>query len=235
MNEAGKHCDIVLTLSAGDVTYGPTTILHVPGLSVAAGSILVLHGGNGSGKSSLLKAIAGVQASFTGSVLYRMLELRHLATHKRAASGIRFLPQGRRAFDRLSELGHTRLAARYLGRPNANDSHGNSLEQQNRPHAHPNNTRVAATFSGGEAKLLLLRSLTVAPVHLLLLDEPYAGLDQGAAALATATIQRCLTAGAACIAADHTGLVDTRFSRIIHRKLEPTHGGQTPFTLGKQT
>ena len=231
MNPTRTQHDAVLTLSEGDVAYGAARVLHVPELALGAGSVLALQGGNGTGKSSLLKAIAGVQATYTGVMTCRGRNLARLAPHRRAAFGIRFLPQGRRIFSRLTAGGHLRLAEKYLGRRNLKQCADASQEDENTAVADVESTRPGSTFSGGEAKLLLLQTLLSRHVHLALLDEPYAGLDPGAAVQVTAVIKRCLSAGAACIVADHTGTVHERLCQPVTYDLLPSDGRGTPFAM----
>ncbi len=233
MKEPNRQRDVVLTLSAGDVAYGAARVLHVPALSVEAGSVIALHGGNGTGKSSLLKAIARVQAQYTGTMTYCGQSVAQLASHRRAASGIRFLPQGRRIFARLSVHDHIRLALKHLDEQDMTRGHRAPRHHNTQADALLKSHRRGATCSGGEAKLVLLESLTVGHVQLLLLDEPYAGLDEATAARTTAIIARCSSSGAACIVADHTGTARERVTLSATYNLVAAERGSAPFAMLK--
>lgn len=161
-----------LPLELRDVTVraGRRTILHVPRLELGPGVTAVL-GANGAGKSTLLRVagalrrpdagtvlLAGVPAGrgdlrrATAAVLQRPL-LRRGSVHANVETGLRFRRVDRREAGRRAETWMERLGIRHLG------------------------DRPVHTLSGGEAqRVSLARALAVEP-GMLLLDEPFAGLD----------------------------------------------------------
>src|SRR4051794_18332282 len=81
-------------------------------LSVKPGEIVLILGANGSGKSSLLKAIAGIQPSVAGaSVRLAGRELRGLPVHQIVEAGIALVPEGRGVFGELTVRENLELGA----------------------------------------------------------------------------------------------------------------------------
>jgi tungstate transport system ATP-binding protein len=154
------------------VTARGRELLHVPTLDVAAGEALAVLGPNGAGKSTLLRALghlgglhrtgevlldgrpAGSRAlrAAVAAVLQRPI-LRHGTVAANAAAGLRLRGVGRAEARRRSAPWLDALGVGHLA------------------------SRTTGTLSGGEAqRVALARALAVAP-RVLLLDEPFAGLD----------------------------------------------------------
>lgn len=150
------------------------------------GSLTAIVGANGSGKSSLLKVISGLQKPLAGKVILDV-------PHKGALS---FLPQ-QQHLDRQFPINLQALvAAGFWGsklsatvrsqrlEATLNDWHLNGLEQ-----------RPLMALSGGELQRALLARLSLAEAPLLLLDEPHAALDELGQALLWKHIHAWHTAG----------------------------------------
>jgi branched-chain amino acid transport system ATP-binding protein len=155
-------------LSAG---YRTGTVLAGVSLTVAEGEVLALLGRNGMGKSTLLRAVAGLRPPVVtgGSVRVAGAEVTTLATYQVARRGVSLVPQGRRVFGSLTVEENLRVVAR------PGDW---TIERVYElfPRLVERRTQAAATLSGGEQQMLAIgRSLMTNP-RLLLMDEPSEGL-----------------------------------------------------------
>jgi branched-chain amino acid transport system ATP-binding protein len=151
--------------------YRTGTVLAGVSLTVAEGEVLALLGRNGMGKTTLLRAIAGLRppALTGGSVRVGGKEVSSLAGYQVARQGVSLVPQGRRVFGSLTVEENLRIVARPggwdLGR--VYELFPRLLERR---------TQAGATLSGGEQQMLAIgRSLMTNP-RLLLMDEPSEGL-----------------------------------------------------------
>ena len=96
----------ILALTGVEASYGPVRVLRGVDLSVASGEVRLLIGRNGSGKSTTLKAIAGLIPTAAGDIRIDGAALGGLSTAKRLALGVAFVPQagnnGRGVFPHLT-------------------------------------------------------------------------------------------------------------------------------------
>ncbi len=154
------------------VTAGERVLVAVPELTVAAGETLAVLGPNGSGKSTLLRALAHLgSAPRSGDVL---LDGRVATTAelRRAVAAVLQRPVLRRAT--VLDNAAAGLRLRGVRRGEARRRASPWLDALGVAHLA---TRDARTLSGGEAqRVALARALAVAP-RVLLLDEPFTGLD----------------------------------------------------------
>jgi ABC-type Fe3+/spermidine/putrescine transport system ATPase subunit len=164
----------VLELCGIRVVHGQRTVLDVPALEVRQGQILAIIGPNGAGKSSLLRVLGLLQAPSAGEVRFRGVRVRAgdaLALRRRMASVFQDpLLADATVYDNVALGLHFRhVAGREVG-PRV----GLWLERFGIAHLAP---RQARTLSGGEAqRTALARALVIEP-EVLLLDEPFSGLD----------------------------------------------------------
>lgn len=161
-------------LAAG---YGPALVLRGVTLNVATGTVTALMGRNGTGKTTLCRAVMGLLRPAGGSIRFDGAEVAGLAPHEIARRGVGYVPQGRGIFDRFTvdenlELG---LAARGGGRVPADVFDWF-------PKLAALRRRVAGTLSGGEQQTLAIARALVAEPRLLVLDEPSEGLQPSAIA-----------------------------------------------------
>ncbi len=140
------------------------TVVDVDSLRFGLGSH-VLAGANGSGKSSLLKAIAGLLHS-SGEVT-----VGGRAAEEIPGRGVAYLPQDSHGLEHLSVLDAVRYAQHATRSPGSADEWVAAVDMTDRA------TRRIGSLSGGERRLAYLAMLLSQDVPVLLLDEPTAGLD----------------------------------------------------------
>jgi len=88
----------MLDVSNLSLHYGQSQILYDVSLSAAAGEVTCLMGTNGVGKTSLLKALAGVHPRTSGEIALNGETLGKASSHLLARKGIAYVPQGREIF-----------------------------------------------------------------------------------------------------------------------------------------
>jgi len=141
-------------------------------LTVGAGEVVALLGANGAGKSTVLKAVMGLQVS-TGGIRLGGEEINTLSPSRRARRGMGYVPEGRRLFPGMSVRDTLLVGARAGGR-SAAERLADVLEMF--PDLRPRLATPAWQLSGGQQQMLAIgRALMGAP-KLLLLDEPSLGL-----------------------------------------------------------
>lgn len=164
----------VLEVDGIDVFYGSSQILFGVGLAVKMGQTMALLGRNGAGKSTTLKAIAGIAPPRTGRVSVLGTEMRGRRPHVIARQGVGFVPEDRQVFPDLSVDDNLLIGAKKG--PAGEDYWNLNRIYEMFPALEPMKQRLAGRLSGGEQQMLTIaRTLMGNPVALLL-DEPSEGL-----------------------------------------------------------
>ena len=161
--------------------FGSQTIIHGVDLDVPEGQVTGIFGLNGAGKSVLLKTIAGVVPTWSGSVHLAGREISKYLPEKRVTLGMGHVPQGRQVFKSMSVEQNLRVGA-YTLRRRDRTSYPTRLEEVYEifPRLAERRRQAAGTMSGGEQAMLAVgRALVNAP-KVILIDEPSAGRSPAA-------------------------------------------------------
>jgi branched-chain amino acid transport system ATP-binding protein len=153
------------------VRYGPIVAVDGFDLDVDGGEIVALLGANGAGKSSILRAISGLE-SFTGRIEYDGSPVR-ARPDRLARRGLIHVPEGRRILPTLTVHENLQVAASARGR-RAGASEEDVYDLF--PMLVPLRDRGGWALSGGEQQMLAIGRALVGAPRLLLLDEPSLGL-----------------------------------------------------------
>jgi branched-chain amino acid transport system ATP-binding protein len=153
-------------------------ILKAPSIGVAAGEIVTIIGPNGAGKSTLLKAIAGLVSLKAGRIEFDDVDVTREDALGRARAGISFVPQERNVFGALSVAENLSISA-FLS-PHQETRRRDGIYARY-PMLHSKRHALARTLSGGQRKILAVAMGLMTGPHLILLDEPTAGLSPMAA------------------------------------------------------
>jgi branched-chain amino acid transport system ATP-binding protein len=194
------------------IRYHQVPAVHDVSLTVKAGEIVALLGGNGSGKSSTLRALAGLKDAFAGRILFDSREITREPAHRRARSGLTLVPEGRRLFSRLSVEKNLDLGA-YPRR----DLHEIELALEKVfalfPVLKERRSQLAGTLSGGEQQMLAIGRGLMAHPKLLMLDEPSWGIAPKLVKKILDTIQ----------AINASGITVLLVEQNVHRALAIAH------------
>ena len=157
------------------VSYDGVPALSGVSLRVEPGQIVALVGGNGNGKSTTLRAIAGLNRADAGSIVFAGQTLNGVAAHDRVPLGISLVPEGRRLFPRLTARRNLELGAFTRA---GDDETAASVESMFAlfPILKERESQLAGTMSGGEQQMLAIARGRMARPRLLMLDEPSWGI-----------------------------------------------------------
>lgn len=184
--ESEPKREIVLSANGLCKSYGGRTVVDGVSINVREKEIVGLLGPNGAGKTTSFYMIAGLIPAEQGTVELLGEDISKLPMHRRARLGLGYLPQEESVFRKLSVLDN--LLAILETRPGLSrkDQKARAEELLERFGITKLSKSLAITLSGGEKRrLAIARSLCSDP-KVLMLDEPFAGIDP----LAVEDIQR---------------------------------------------
>ncbi|MBI5909374.1 MAG: ABC transporter ATP-binding protein [Betaproteobacteria bacterium] len=164
----------VIEVEQLDVFYGTSQILFGVSLSVNQGQTVALLGRNGAGKSTTLKAIAGLVAPRAGRVKVLGIEMQNRRPHAIARAGVGFVPEDRQIFPEHTVEDNLLLGAK-KGR-NGEDYWNLKRVYSMFPLLQPLKQRMGGQLSGGEQQMLTIARTLMGNPSGLLLDEPSEGL-----------------------------------------------------------
>lgn len=158
------------------VHYG--TVEAVKGVSfhLDKGEIVSLIGANGAGKSTILRALTGLQQPSSGEVHFEGTSLVGLLSHQIIRLGIGHVPEGRRLFPKMSVLENLKMGA-YLQTDKGQVESTLAMIYQHFPILQQRGRQRAGSLSGGEQQMLATARALMNRPKLLLLDEPSIGLS----------------------------------------------------------
>jgi branched-chain amino acid transport system ATP-binding protein len=166
----------MLRLQGVTASYGSLQVLFGVDLDVAEGEIIALLGTNGAGKSTVLRAAAGLLPSTGGTVLLDGADLSGVPTDRVAASGFALMPGGRGVFPTLTVDENLRLATWLLRSDPAVASSAREEMLELFPVLRERAGIMAGNLSGGEQQMLSLAMAFVTKPKVLCIDELSLGL-----------------------------------------------------------
>lgn len=163
----------ILRVESVSVSYGRIEAVRDVSIDVSEGEIVALLGGNGAGKSSLMKAILGIQPAARGRVIFAGQDITHRSTQSIIARGITYIPEGGGILPLMSIKENLTLGTLH----NKGDVAASlSAVYERFPLFKERGREPAGNLSGGQRQMLAIaRALCSAP-KMLMMDEPSIGL-----------------------------------------------------------
>jgi branched-chain amino acid transport system ATP-binding protein len=167
-------------LSAAGIAVGYLDIKVVWDISfeVRPGEITALLGRNGAGKTTSLRAVAGLNALMGGSITFDGQDLdRRWGTHKRVRHGIGYVQEGKRVFRGQSVADNLLIGGYSLGLRRRAVQREVETIYELFPVLHAKRRHLAGSLSGGQQQMVAIGQALMAKPRLLMLDEPSGGLS----------------------------------------------------------
>ncbi|NLJ58682.1 MAG: ABC transporter ATP-binding protein [Tissierellia bacterium] len=155
------------------VNYGGISAVKGIDIHVPEKSIVTLIGANGAGKSTTLRAIAGLVKASAGEILFQDEDILGNDTIDIVAKGITLVPEGRKVFANLTVLENLKIGA-YLRNDRIEEDINKVYELF--PRLKERAWQFAGTLSGGEQQMLAVGRALMAKPKLIMMDEPSLGL-----------------------------------------------------------
>jgi ABC-type branched-subunit amino acid transport system ATPase component/ABC-type branched-subunit amino acid transport system permease subunit len=181
-----KNGELLLSVENLMAAYGKSQVLQGVSLAIGPGEIVGLLGRNGVGKTTTVMSIGGVLHPMGGRICFKGREITRNTSDLTRLAGIGIVPQGRRIFTNLSVMENLRVS-QIPGKP------GRWKEEEILelfPFLKERRNQKGRYLSGGEQQLLAIARSLMAPLDLLILDEPLEGLAPVMASLVEDAIIR---------------------------------------------
>ena len=164
----------VLKVEGINVYYGAIHAIKNVSFEVNQGEIVTLIGANGAGKSTILKTVAGLLSSRTGSMEFMGEKLGSIPAHKIVTKGLALVPEGRQIFLQMTVVENLEMGA--FTRPKAEIAASIADVYERFPRLKERRRQIAGTLSGGEQQMLAMGRALMSKPTLMMLDEPSMGL-----------------------------------------------------------
>ncbi len=201
----------MLRVETLDVFHGDAQALDGVSLDVAEGSIVAIVGANGAGKSSLIRAIAGMHRPARGRIVFRGRDIAGWPSHRVCDQGIGQVPEGRQVFPTLTVAENLAMGAML---PRARAGRARNLERVLAlfPILAERSAQAAGTLSGGEQQMLAIGRCLMGMPELVMFDEPSLGLAPAVVQAVLATIRDLNREGLTCVLVEQNVAVSLRLA-----------------------
>ena len=165
----------LLQVDGLDLYYGDAQALAGVSLSISTGEIVAIVGANGAGKSSLIRAIHGIERPAQGQIRFDGQDITGWPSYRVCEIGVGHVAEGRQVFPNLSVLENLEMGA--------TPRHARAAEKQTLekvftlfPRLAERKKQAAGTLSGGEQQMLAIGRCLMGQPRLIMFDEPSLGL-----------------------------------------------------------
>jgi branched-chain amino acid transport system ATP-binding protein len=202
----------MLRIAGLDLFHGDAQALDDVSLVVEEGSIVTIVGANGAGKTSLIRAIAGMHRPGRGRILFRGQDIAGWPSHRVCNLGIGQVAEGRQIFPTLSVIENLRTGAML---PRARKLSAANLARVMAlfPMLSERLGQAAGTLSGGEQQMLAIGRCLMGAPELVMFDEPSLGLAPALVQDVLRTIRDLNRAGLTCLLVEQNVAVSLKLAR----------------------
>ena len=204
----------ILSLSDVHAGYDGVPVVFGVSLEVMPGELVAVVGANGAGKSTTMRAIAGLNNPLQGVIRFEGRDISRLRAHQTLALGISYVPEGRRLFAKLSVEENLSLGA-YTEKSPAEIKRRLDEMLELFPILRDRARQTAETLSGGEQQMLAIARGLMSRPKLLMLDEMSLGLMPTLVEKMMETI----------VAINRSGMTVLLVEQMVQEALEIAHRG----------
>jgi branched-chain amino acid transport system ATP-binding protein len=181
-----------------DLFYGDAQALAEVSLEIEPGAIVAIIGANGAGKTSLIRAIAGMRHAARGRILFGGTDIAGWPSYRICQLGIGQVAEGRQIFPSLSVAENLEMGA-LLPRARAGRARNRERVLALFPVLAERQRQAAGTLSGGEQQMLAIGRCLMGAPELIMFDEPSLGLAPAIAHEVLATVRELNREGLTCL------------------------------------
>jgi branched-chain amino acid transport system ATP-binding protein len=194
-----------------EVFYGDSRALDAVSLEIDQGAIIAIVGGNGAGKTSLIRTIAGMLRPARGHILYRGQDIAGWPSHQVCELGIGQVAEGRQVFPTLTVAENLTTGA-MLARARARCSRNMGRVFELFPVLDERQKQPAGTLSGGEQQMLAIGRCLMGEPELVMFDEPSLGLAPALVQSMLQTVRDLNCDGLTCVLVEQNVAVSLKLS-----------------------
>ena len=194
-----------------DVHYGDAQALDGVTLEIPDRAIVAIVGANGAGKTSLIRAIAGINRPTRGRIVYRGDNIAGLPSYKVCNLGIGQVAEGRQVFPSLTIAENLAMGA-MIPRAKANRERNLDRVYTMFPRLAERRAQAAGTLSGGEQQMVAIGRCLMGEPELIMFDEPSLGLAPAIVQQVLATVRDLNREGMTCVLVEQNVAVSLKLA-----------------------